>query len=29
MPEGTYLVRGVVRGADGKRERWSVVVGVR
>jgi hypothetical protein len=29
VPEGTYLARGVVRGADGKRERVSVVLGVR
>jgi uncharacterized repeat protein (TIGR02543 family) len=29
VPEGTYLVRGVVKTGDGKRERVSVVVGVR
>jgi flagellar hook assembly protein FlgD len=29
VPEGAYLVRGVVKTGDGKRERWSVVVGVR
>jgi hypothetical protein len=29
VPEGTYLVRGVVKTADGKKERWSAVVGVR
>jgi hypothetical protein len=29
VPEGTYLARGVVKGADGKREKVSVVVGVR
>ena len=28
VPEGTYLIRGVLVGADGKRERVSAVVGV-
>jgi hypothetical protein len=29
VPEGTYLVKGVVKTANGKREKVSVVVGVR
>jgi hypothetical protein len=29
VPEGTYLVRGVVKTADGKKEKVSVVLGVR
>jgi flagellar hook assembly protein FlgD len=29
VSEGTYLVRGAVRTADGKREKVSVVLGVR
>ena len=29
IPDGTYLIRGVLVGADGKRERVSVMVGVR
>jgi len=27
--EGTYLVRGVVTASDGKRERVSVMLGIR
>jgi flagellar hook assembly protein FlgD len=29
VPECVYLVRGVVKASGGKRERWSVVLGVR
>ena len=29
VPEGTYLVRGVIKTADGKRERVSVILGVK
>jgi hypothetical protein len=29
VPEGTYLARGVVKGADGNKEKVSVVLGVR
>jgi hypothetical protein len=29
VPEGAYLLRGVVKTSDGKRERVEVVVGVR